>query len=233
MKRCSQFSELAPSKTRGYRAYLRAKRANGTQFLYQTFKDFLDDLGPRPRGGRLAKLDKQGNFEPGNVCWTTKESRQQEKKKQKAEREAIRQATTIAGFGGTHGPLKKVYAIFRNAKDRCQNPHAKSYSYYGGRGVEFRFENFAQFYKEVGPRPEGHSLDRIDNNGHYEPGNVRWASAKVQANNKGPRIQTPTSTHFARQQASTLLSFVPLEELINELLKPDRLLEARLKWEAA
>ena len=53
--------------------------------------------------------------------------------------------------------------------------------------VEFRFLSFDEFFAELGPRPEGHSVDRIDPLGHYEPGNVRWATVLEQAANRMPR----------------------------------------------
>lgn len=77
------------------------------------------------------------------------------------------------------------YTAFRNAKNRCEREKDVRYHLYGGRGIEFRFADMAQFIASVGPRPTpGHSLDRIDPNGHYEPGNVRWATNDVQAKNK-------------------------------------------------
>ena len=53
--------------------------------------------------------------------------------------------------------------------------------------MEFRFESFQQWLDELGIRPEGMTVDRIDNKGHYEPGNVRWATVKQQAQNRNPR----------------------------------------------
>lgn len=78
------------------------------------------------------------------------------------------------------------YTIFCNAKQRCRNPRNPAYKDYGGRGIEFRFKDFPEFFACVGPRPSiNHSLDRYpDNDGHYEPGNVRWATAKQQAANQ-------------------------------------------------
>ena len=73
---------------------------------------------------------------------------------------------------------------------RCGNLKAPRYPAYGGRGIAVCDEwmtSFEAFYEHVGPRPEGMSLDRINNDGNYEPGNVRWADAKQQANNRRPR----------------------------------------------
>lgn len=78
----------------------------------------------------------------------------------------------------------KEYKIFTAAKDRCNNPQNKGYYKYGGRGIKFSFETFEDFIKEAGARPtDKHSLDRIQNNGNYEAGNVQWATATKQARN--------------------------------------------------
>lgn len=66
---------------------------------------------------------------------------------------------------------------------RCINPKVPSYRHYGGRGIKVcdRWMVFDNFYKDIGPRPSPkHSLDRINNNGNYEPGNCRWATARQQ-----------------------------------------------------
>lgn len=85
----------------------------------------------------------------------------------------------------THGLGHTLEAsIFYSARRRCNNPSAFGYEYYGGRGIEFRFASVPEFLEAVGPRPsKGHSLDRIDNDGHYEVGNVRWATKHEQARN--------------------------------------------------
>jgi hypothetical protein len=79
------------------------------------------------------------------------------------------------------------YRSWRNMIDRCENPEATYYDRYGGRGIKVCAEwrnSFAVFLKDVGPRPPGHTLDRIGNDGNYEPGNVRWATQSEQARNR-------------------------------------------------
>ncbi len=77
------------------------------------------------------------------------------------------------------------YEAYHSAKKRCENPKAIAYERYGGRGIEFRFTSFEEFLTEIGPRTSPkHSLDRRNNNGHYEKGNVRWATRTEQQNNR-------------------------------------------------
>ena len=74
------------------------------------------------------------------------------------------------------------YFAWQAAKQRCFNPKTSNYSDYGGRGITMCPEwvdNFDAFYEHIGPRPKDRPyLDRIDFNGHYEPGNVAWVTAK-------------------------------------------------------
>jgi hypothetical protein len=70
-------------------------------------------------------------------------------------------------------------------RQRCYNPKNEKFQYYGGKGIRvcFRWERFENFLVDMGPRPPGMSLDRIDPNGHYEPRNCRWATHKQQVRN--------------------------------------------------
>ena len=88
-----------------------------------------------------------------------------------------------------HGAARKgrvtpEYRAYHGAKCRCTNPNEPLWKYYGGRGIKFLFISFEEFFACVGPRPIGMSLDRINNNGHYEPGNMRWATRSQQRRNR-------------------------------------------------
>lgn len=91
----------------------------------------------------------------------------------------------------SHGMTKTFeYRAYQAAKRRCQNPNASDYAYYGGRGIEFHFASFQEFFAEVGPMPDKRmTLDRKKNDKHYERGNVKWATRREQANNR--RERTP------------------------------------------
>lgn len=101
------------------------------------------------------------------------------------------------------------YQAWRGAKLRCGNPNEPSYKHYGGRGIkvcERWVRDFLTFLADMGRRPSAkHSLDRIDVNGNYEPGNCRWATWSVQALNKrtNRRIaalgRTQTLTEWSRE----------------------------------
>lgn len=101
------------------------------------------------------------------------------------------------------------YAAWAAMKQRCENPKAKQYCDYGGRGVTVCkewSEDFAAFIAYIGLKPSpSHSLDRIDNNGNYEPGNIRWATKLEQDSNKRTnrlityKGRTQTLTAWARE----------------------------------
>jgi hypothetical protein len=85
----------------------------------------------------------------------------------------------------------REYNSWNAMRQRVENPRNSAYSDYGGRGITIckrwtlpQGEGFRNFLDDLGPRPSGKTLDRIDPQGHYEPTNCRWADAEVQANNQ-------------------------------------------------
>ena len=81
----------------------------------------------------------------------------------------------------------REYTAWTNMLARCYNPNRKEWPNYGGRGIRvviFWRTSFSQFLKDMGRCPDGMSLDRIDNNENYEPGNCHWATRSEQNNNK-------------------------------------------------
>jgi len=88
------------------------------------------------------------------------------------------------------GKTHVLYNTWYHMLKRCEDPEYGGYHRYGGRGIEVceRWHTFRLFAEDIegslGPKPEGHSLDRIDNNGNYAPDNVRWSTASDQAKNR-------------------------------------------------
>lgn len=106
--------------------------------------------------------------------------------------------TTSCGCtsGKTRRPIERkehghsnspTYSSWCNAKSRCYNPNDKEYANYGERGIVMADawkENFEQFLADMGERPDGMTLDRIDYNKGYEPGNCRWVNSHIQTSNR-------------------------------------------------
>ena len=80
----------------------------------------------------------------------------------------------------------KEYRSWNNMKNRCNNPKLKEYKNYGGRGITYdsRWEDFREFFKDMGKRPEGTTLDRIDVDKNYCKENCRWATKEEQQRNQ-------------------------------------------------
>lgn len=103
-------------------------------------------------------------------------------------------ATEVCGKATiTHGRSKtKVWRVWLSIRMRCDNPRNSKYEYYGGRGIRVcdRWRSFENFFFDMGEPPSArHSIDRFpNNNGNYEPGNCRWATADQQMRNTSKNI---------------------------------------------
>ena len=98
----------------------------------------------------------------------------------------------ISNRNTSHGKTKTyLYRLWLSIKTRCYNSNGVRWEHYGGRGIimyETWIDDFEKFedwiIENLGDRPEGYSLDRIENDGNYEPGNLRWADFYTQNNNR-------------------------------------------------
>lgn len=115
--------------------------------------------------------------------------------------------------GKTHGLYYTTsHSVWRNMKTRCNNPKSDRYKWYGRRGIKVckRWELFENFYADMGEKPKGLTLERIDNNKGYSKKNCKWATHKEQANNRRTsRILTLNGVSLTIAQWSEKLNILP------------------------
>lgn len=98
-------------------------------------------------------------------------------------RKVLPESTTKHGHATTGSP---TYRSWKSMRNRCNNPNGRDYHRYGGRGIKVcpRWDEFANFLADMGEKPDGYSIERLDPNGDYEPANCTWIPHKDQSKNQ-------------------------------------------------
>ncbi len=170
----------------------------GIRFLFKSYHEIVAAIGLRPSVEyELRRVDRDGNFAPGNVVWFNRKTsgavggpKPRRKKKSPKMRRWPRK------YYSEKGQLRGTRNSCYSAKGRCQNPNATGYRGYGGRGVEWKFKTPQELIDHIGLRPtQSHTLHRIMDSlavpGHYEVGNVKWATKREQSCHRLPNGSHP------------------------------------------
>lgn len=159
----------------------------GDKFGMLTVKGFV-----RVRNGTKAfRIDALCNCDCGRIDFSADKSRLRRGKTTNCGcMTSLLQSNSARKRGAVyqkHGQVNSpTYYSWAGMKSRCLNQNDRRYKDYGGRGVQVceRWMDFRTFLEDMGERPEGLTLDRIDNNGNYEPSNCHWVGSHLQAANK-------------------------------------------------
>ena len=120
-----------------------------------------------------------------------------------------------------HHPL---YNVYNQMRARCCNPNAAGYANYGGRGIivcDRWLNNFWDFVEDMGERPDGYTLDRIDNDGPYAPDNCRWADWNTQVMSRRPIPATSDTPHIVKSGGTFLVQVTVRRGERSKLRAPD------------
>lgn len=123
----------------------------------------------------------------------------------------FRSSKLLAHGHARGGKMSGTYRSWHSMRQRCENVNIPQYCDYGGRGITVceRWSSFEDFFADMGERPDGLTLDRINCNGNYEPGNCRWATPKQQTNNRRIKVKN-SDTYDLVLAAEAILNNQPL-----------------------
>lgn len=146
---------------------------------------FIADMGLRPGDRTLERINYKGHYAPNNCRWSLIRETNQENK-------------------------DRTLAVWNAMIARCTNPLSAAYKDYGGRGIKvgMRWRKYENFLADMGPAPDGLTLERINNSKGYNPKNCIWATIKVQAINKRSRMRKwkhPSGVPHDRKELFSLL----------------------------
>ena len=145
------------------------------------------------------------------------------------------QASTTHGVSRS-GALTGAYRSWRSMRQRCDDPGATSYGRYGARGISYceSWRIFENFLADMGDRPNGHSLERIDPNGNYEPSNCKWVPHEKQAENTRHTVRVRLDGEVLHQAEAARRLGVHPARLIYWRRKPSSMpteFASRLEWQ--
>jgi len=173
------------------------------------FLAFLNHVGKRPSPKHsLDRRDNNKGYFPGNIFWVLWDKQAKNRRPIGTAGVSLREPDHNRRTNFKHGMINSPeYNTWSSMKDRCLNPKSSNYPYWGGRGItiyEPWIHDFMAFFKYIGPRPSSkHSIDRINNDLGYFPGNIRWADSKTQRANQRPYTTGPEHGNYEHGGSKT------------------------------